>query len=199
MVRFILIIIILASCKTFSWAQVDSSKTISAALSYLTSNKKKIKKEWYKILSPGEKKLYRQKNRNVAFYISKNVCYYDMIAFSRLAADSANGIHVPSELFDEFGNIVPSKYSNLYNFNSYSSEIIRCPICRDSIENQTGNAFSINFSKPVNNYLIAVMSTLKEKLQNCNAKMQGKVLLILFLYDNNSNLKKVYFSWDRFE
>jgi hypothetical protein len=182
-------------------AQMDTLKQYNEAVKYLSQNTKKIRQEWRAILTKYEKKAYKKSNgKDFKYLLSEQICFYDLIAFSKEAADQKNGIDVPSQLFDDNSFIVPADYDKMYGFTSYRLKLVDCPLCHDeNLSSVKKETMVINFSRPVNNYMIAVLSPFQERLRRCNIRMQGRVLLMLFVYNRDATLQDVHFTYEQFE
>ena len=191
--KYLLILIIICFVNP-SYCQIDTASRFKKAVAYLSENHEKIEKEWRKILQKKEKKhFFKTYKDSLIFRISKNICYHDLIAFSEITKNPENDIHIPINMYFE-RVILPVEYAKAYAFHLYKSDYLQCETCYDSDSLLPDKFLKVNFSKPIDNYLLAAISNADNKYTGCNSK--GKVLLLLFVYDKSGNIKTTFFSWE---
>jgi len=169
----------------------DSVLRYKQAAQYFSTNRKTVQEKWISMFDDNKKrKAYYEKSRKeFNLIITNSICFQQIFHFKKQISDS--NIFV-NHTYEELNNL--QTYENKFYYEPYISDALSEITNSDSLSKIDTEYFSIKFSKPLNNYLIAEVSDSPLSLKYCHVPFRGEVLHVLFLFDKKNILEKVLFS-----
>jgi len=174
------------TCTVTGRSQQTELNNFESALIYLTANKKQLAAKW--VNTRFEKKQDLEKTNELlksglnfkvpdTFHIRGIRMFKDTIAYYKDYIKVFNG------------STIPDNYSNLEYFEAYSDSASAHMINKLGLN--INSDFIIGFSKPRKDYLVCeIWSSTYGKGYKTRF---GEALMVLFLFNDDSSVKKVYF------
>ena len=178
MIRILFILIFLISSFKIAYAQDSIDSKYLHALLYLKTNEdvnKKIKWTFKKSLK------LKKKEKFVDFHIQKEIRFMNINQFESELKKKDYGIKEDKELLDDF-----KLYTEHYDFANYEEDRL------GELISSPDSDLVLVFSKPTNNYLIAIM--LDSRVTRDGKSLLGRSIMFLFVYDEHGLVKDVAFS-----
>jgi hypothetical protein len=175
------------------FAQIDTSERFMKAAEYLRSNKEELKTEWLKLFSGSAKRLYKKRiGKQFEFRISPRMYWSPILVFK----DEVEHLDTLTKL-SKLEISEPQVYSRRYGFEPFNSTYLINMVNADTskYDSLIPHKFSVYFSKPVNNFLLAAVDGWDERIATPNSKRYGRSMFILFIFRKDESLEKVFYSY----
>lgn len=189
--RFVWLLIIVFSNNAVAQVTPDTMRRYVSAAKYLRTNENELNEKWMGLFKGGEKKLYKSRiGKEFKYKISPMICFLPILIFKDEVGKLDSITHHSRVEIEE-----PSVYNGRYLFNSFISEYLFENKLADTNEVVLPNTFIVNFSKPINNYLIAEITMNPKRLNQCDVKVLGRTMWMIFIFLADESLNKVYYSY----
>lgn len=154
----------------------DTTKMYREAIEFIDKKRDTLKQFWANELTyKKDKNKFLKQDFN--FCLSKFICFKSPVQFPKYFQDI-------SEISIDTNRVA--------SFEPYESDLIKSSKFYDTIPKSSGSVFVVNFSKPVNNFLLGEISLSQIKLLRCSNKFQAETIRLIFIYDETQNLLRVH-------
>lgn len=177
--RILLLIICIISLSKSTYGQHNIDCAYIHAILYFKTNEY-INSEIKRVFSNTIK--IKRKEKIVDFRVREEVVFMNISGFSDEKNKKMNALIEDKDLLNDSG-----MYAEKYGFDTYKEELL------GKLVPPTTSELVLVFSKPTNNYLIAIM--LDSKLSNNGESLIGKSIMFLFIFDENKFVKDIVLTY----
>ena len=156
----------------------------------ISENKDELKVKWLSLFKGSTKREYKKRiGKEFIYKVSPTICFLQILSFSEIERLDSITFHTITEINE------PNVYLSKFWFNSFTSDYFLDKRFSDTITSVPQGTFVITFSKPVNNYILAEITGHPLRLKQCDVKIMGRSMWMLFLFSKDEQLIKVNYSY----